>query len=157
MTVMNPWLFLVLLPAMALTTYRLTRLLVEDVFPPVLWLRDRLVGGWRPLTEKEQSMLTIESPNQWMSVVREPRVPNPAVADWHVQEIDGEQQRWARRWKRVPHWLADLLSCPFCASGWIGAGVVAGAWFAPAGLSVPVLCWFSAWALGGILAAQEWA
>jgi hypothetical protein len=45
---MNPWLFLVLLPAMALTTYRLTRLLVADTFPPVLWLRDRpLAAGVR--------------------------------------------------------------------------------------------------------------
>jgi uncharacterized protein DUF1360 len=136
---MNPWLFLVLLVPMALTTYRLTRLLVADDFPPVLWLRDRLVGGWRPLTAKEEAA--------------------PAAVSWRTQteEHDGVMERYAVRWRWVPHWLADLLSCPFCASGWIGAGVVAGAWFAPAGLSVPVLCWVSVWALGGILAAQEWA
>ena len=136
---MNPWLFLVLLVPMALTTYRLTRLLVEDTFPPVLWLRDRLVGGWRPLTAKEEAA--------------------PVAVPWRNQteEHDGVMERYVARWTWVPHWLADLLSCPFCASGWIGAGVVAGAWFAPAGASIPVLCWFSAWALGGIIAAQEWA
>jgi len=140
---MNPWLFLVLLPAMALTTYRLTRLVVADTFPPALWLRDRLVGGWRPLTQKEQSLIyeqkTLE-PRPWSSMV-----------------IDEVENRWVERARWVPHWLADLLSCPFCASGWIGAGVVAATWFAPAGLSAPVLCWFSAWAIGGLIAAQDWA
>lgn len=139
---MNPWLFLVLLPAMALTTYRLTRLLVEDTFPPVLWLRDRLVGGWRPLTEKE---------------LAQARSAGLAYMPWKTTAIDDVENRWVERARWVPYWLADLLSCPFCASGWIGAGVVAGAWFAPAGLSVPVLCWFSVWAIGGVLAAQEWA
>lgn len=139
MTGMNPWLFLVLLPAMALTTYRLTRLVVADTFPPALWLRDRLVGGWRPLTAKEEAA--------------------PVAVSWRNQteEHDGVMERYVVRWRRVPHWLADLLSCPFCASGWIGAAVVAATWFAPAGASVPVLCWFSAWALGGIIAAQDWA
>lgn len=139
---MNPWLFLILLPAMALTTYRLTRLVVADTFPPVLWLRDRLVGGWRPLTGKESEQA---------------RSAGLAYMPWKTTAIDDVENRWVERARWVPHWLADLLSCPFCASGWIGAGVVAGAWFAPAGLSVPALCWFSAWAIGGVLAAQEWA
>lgn len=146
---MNPWLFLVLLPAMALTTYRLTRLVVKDDFPPVLWLRDRLVGGWRPLTSRELE-----------------KYPDaPKYADRNARHgmlgaltvIDGDVNRYVQRARWVPHWLADLLSCPFCASGWIGMVVVAATWFAPAGLSVPVLCWASAWALGGILAAQDWA
>jgi hypothetical protein len=147
-TGMNPWLFLVLLLPMALTTYRLTRLIVEDTFPPVLWLRDRLVGGWRPLTSKESESHPLPVMEEGQS----------ATTAWlgGLTVIDGQMNRYVTRARWVPYWLADLLSCPFCASGWIGAGVVAGAWFAPAGLSVPVLCWFSAWALGGILAAQEW-
>lgn len=40
---METWLLLLV---MALATYRGTKLIVEDTFPPVLWLRDRLVGGW---------------------------------------------------------------------------------------------------------------
>lgn len=153
MTGMETWLLLLV---MSLATYRLTRLFVADTFPPVLWLRDRIVGGWRPLTEKERAKLTIENPNQWMSVVREPRVPNPAVADWHVQEIDGEEQRWVQRWRRSPFWLAELISCPWCASGWVALGVTAGVW-AVVGLPVPVLVWFATWAVGALLAGQEWA
>lgn len=139
---MNPWLFLVLLPAMALTTYRLTRLVVKDDFPPALWVRDRLVGGWRPLSSKESAQ------------VRSAGLP---PMGWMTTTIDDVDHRWVERKAWVPHWLADLLSCPFCASGWIGMVVVAATWFAPAGLSVPVLCWFSAWAIGGIVAAQDWA
>lgn len=30
---------------MALTSYRLTRLLVIDKFPPILWLREKLTGN----------------------------------------------------------------------------------------------------------------
>lgn len=150
---MDLWLLLLV---MSLATYRLTRLLVADTFPPVLWLRDRLAGGWRPLTEKEQEKLTIPSPDQWMSVVREPRVPNPAVADWHVQEIDGEQQRWVQRASWSPFWLAELVSCPWCASGWIAGAVTAGVW-STVGLPVPLLCWPAVWALGALIAAQEWA
>lgn len=146
---MNPWLFLVLLAPMALTTYRLTRLVVADTFPPALWLRDRLVGGWRPLTlkESERNPLPVMEEGQSATVAR--------LGGLTV--IDGQMNRYVERARWVPHWLTDLLSCPFCTSGWIGAAVVAGAWFAPAGLSVPVLCWFSVWAIGGALAAQEWA
>ena len=49
-----------LLIVMSLATYRLTRLVVADTFPPVLWLRDRLAGGWRPLTAKEQEQYVTE-------------------------------------------------------------------------------------------------
>lgn len=149
---MNPWLFLVLLPAMALTTYRLTRLIVTDTFPPALWLRDRLVGGWRPLTAKEEDRYVTDV----AAVVEGPAAsPHPELGA--LMRTDGQVNRYVRRWRWVPHWLADLLSCPFCASGWIGMAVVAATWFAPAGLAVPVLCWASVWALGGLLAAQEWA
>lgn len=39
---MHPVLSFVLL---ALTSYRLTRLLVVDKFPPILWVRERLTGN----------------------------------------------------------------------------------------------------------------
>lgn len=136
---MDLWLLLVL---MSLGVYRLTRLIVDDVFPPVLWLRDRLVGGWRPLTEVERVR------------VGHGRVPLP----FEVRDIDGVEHRYVRRVLWSPQWLADLLSCPFCASGWIALGVTGGVWWW-LGLVVPlaVLLWLAAWALGGLLAAQAWA
>jgi hypothetical protein len=56
----------------------------------------------------------------------------------------------------VPQWIADLLSCPWCASGWIALAVTAGTW-AWVGLPMPVLVWFAVWAVGALIAGQEWA
>lgn len=135
MTGMDLWLLLIV---MALATYRLTRLLVEDDFPPVLWARDRLAGGWRPLTAKEEAA--------------------PVAVPWRNQteEHDGVMERYVVRWRWVPQWLAELISCPWCASGWVALAVTAGTW-ALVGLPVPVLVWAAVWALGALLAAQEWA
>jgi len=135
---MPVWLLLIV---MSLATYRGTKLVVEDTFPPVLWLRDRLVGGWRPLTLKEQEI-----------VDRQPGGNHP----FPLTEVDGVQQRWNTRRSWSPFWLAELLSCPWCASGWVAAGVTAGTW-AVMGLPVPLLVWGAVWGAGALLAAQEWA
>lgn len=142
---MDLWLLLIV---MSLATYRLTRLVVEDVFPPVLWLRDRLVGGWRPLTLKEQE-------TKRLPVLEEGQSATMAGLG-QVQMVDGVLHRYVRRSKWSPQWLADLISCPFCASGWVAVGVTAATW-AVVGLPVPVLVWLATWAVGGVLAAQDWA
>lgn len=129
---MDTWLLLLV---MSLGTYRLTRLAVVDTFPPVLWARDRLAGGWRPMTDAERA------------------------ADWEpgqVEILDGIAHRYVRRVSWSPWWLAELVSCPWCCSGWVAAGVTGGVW-AVAGLPVPVLVWVAVWALGGLLAGQDWA
>jgi hypothetical protein len=133
---METWLLLLV---MSLATYRATRLVVADTFPPVLWLRDRLVGGWRPMTDKEWELLR--------SKEKKP---------WRTTGIDGVENRWVERKKWSPFWLAELLSCPWCASGWVALAVTAGVW-ATAGLAMPLLVWLATWALGALLAAQEWA
>ena len=135
---METWLLLLV---MSLAVYRLTRLVVADTFPPVLWLRDRLVGGWRPLTEKEWAQL---------------RSAGSAYMPWKTQTIDEVENRWVERKTWSPYWLAELLSCPWCASGWVALGVTAGTW-AVVGLPVPVLVWPAVWAASALLAAQEWA
>lgn len=145
---MDTWLLLVL---MSLAVYRLTRLVVEDTFPPVLWVRDRLVGGWRELTSAEMTGHRVPPLED-----EDPAVEVAGLGS--VSSIDGRLHRHLTRARWSPQWLADLLSCPFCASGWIAVGVAVGVW-AWLGLSVPllVLLWLAAWALGGLLAAQEWA
>jgi hypothetical protein len=142
----NAWLLLIV---MALATYRGTRLVVADTFPPVLWLRDRLVGGWRPLTEKEREQQVADA-RAWEDEEK------PWTSRFSVQMIDDVDNRWVERKKWSPFWLAELLSCPWCASGWVALGVTAGVW-AVAGLAMPVLVWLAVWAVGGLLASQEWA
>jgi hypothetical protein len=140
---METWLLLIV---MSLAVYRGTRLVVADTFPPVLWLRDRIAGGWRDLTAEEQHLLFGGA------------LPGDKVVElrkaWSVNP-EGEQ-RYLYRWKRSPFWLAELLSCPWCASGWVALVVTAGVW-AAAGLVMPVLVWLAVWAVGALLAAQEWA
>lgn len=142
---MDLWLLLLV---MSLATYRLTRLLVEDTFPPVLWVRDRLAGGWRPLTLKEQE-------TKRLPVVEEGQAVTMAGLG-QVRLVEGELHRYVRRWRWSPFWLADLLSCPWCASGWVALVVTAGVW-ATVGLPVPLLVWLAVWAVGALIAAQEWA
>lgn len=142
---MSLWLLLLV---MSLAVYRLTRLVVADSFPPVLWLRDRLVGGWRPLTlgESETNRLPVMEEGQSATV----------AYLGGLTVIDGEMNRYVNRKRWSPFWLAELLSCPWCASGWVALVVTAGVW-ATVGLPVPVLVWFATWAVGALIAAQEWA
>lgn len=143
---MSLWLLLLV---MALATYRLTRFLVEDTFPPVLWIRDRLAGGWRPLTEGEREQ-RVRDARAWHDAEK------PLPARWPTRDIGGVEHRWVKRWGWSPQWLADLISCPWCASGWVAAGVTASTW-AAVGLPVPVLVWLAVWAAGALIAGQEWA
>lgn len=140
---MSDWLLLLV---MSLAIYRLTRLIVADTFPPVLWLRDRLAGGWRPLSSSEQ-----RDYDYWQAQPEELR-----QSSFVVQEIDEVPHRWVTRVRWSPDWLADLVSCPWCASGWVALGVTAGVW-ATVGLPVPLLVWLATWAVGALIASQEWA
>lgn len=142
---MSLWLLLLV---MSLAVYRGTRLVVADTFPPVLWLRDRLVGGWRPLTLREQEQHRLPVMEEGQSAIM--------AGLGGVTLIDGEMNRYVERWERSPFWLAELLSCPWCASGWVALVVTAGTW-AMVGLAVPLLVWPAVWAAGALIAAQEWA
>jgi hypothetical protein len=142
---METWLLLLV---MSLAVYRLTRLVVADTFPPVMWMRDRIVGGWRPLTMKE-------SETNRLPVLEEGQSATVASLGG-LTKIDGVVHRHARRWRRSPFWLAELISCPWCASGWVALAVTGGVW-ATVGLPVPLLVWPAVWAVGALIAAQEWA
>jgi hypothetical protein len=143
---MDLWLLLVV---MSLAVYRGTRLVVEDTFPPVLWLRDRLAGGWRELTQGEFKDHPVPPLDDDADLV-------DVAGLGSVTSIDGRMHRYIERARWSPQWLGELVSCPWCASGWVAAGVTAGTW-AVVGLPVPLLVWGAVWAVGALLAAQDWA
>lgn len=127
---------------MVLTAYRATRLITKDDFPPLLWLRDRLAGGWRPLTEKEWV--------QWRAAPALKPKPFP------VQSVDDTTQRWVERKSWSPHWLAELVTCPWCASAYL-SGALTLAVDLTVGLPVPWLVGPAVWAATALLASREWA
>lgn len=138
-----------LIACMILASYRAARLAVKDTFPPVLWLRDRLAGGWRPLTEPEQEHNPSHRPSDEVPFVRDDRLGTMTL-------IDGEVHRYVRRARWSPHWLAELVTCPWCVSGWISAAVTAAVAFT-VGVPAPVLVWGAVWAGAALLASREWA
>lgn len=119
--------------AAVIAVYRLTRLGVKDDFPPILWLRDRLAGGWRPLTPKEQG-------EKWQD----------------EQDIGGVRSRYVHRATWSPYWLAELVSCPWCLSGWI-SGAVTALLDLNQSLPDPVLFGFGVWGGAALLASRKWA
>lgn len=135
---MPVWLLLVL---MALTVYRATRLVTTDDFPPLLWARDRISGGWRPLTAPELARYNEGSPSL-----------HPAAVERHgdVTELYVVRAPWS------PYWLAKLVSCAWCASGWI-AGAVTLAVDLAVGLPDPWLAGPAVWAAGALMASRSWA
>lgn len=141
----DPWF---LLAAMALATFILTKLVVDLDFPPVLWLRDRVVGGWRPLT-------LAEAQNHPLPVVREGQIVHTAWLG-AVTQTEGELERQAVRIPWIPLFFAELMSCPWCVSAWMAAGVTGGTWLT-VGLPVPVLMWAATWALGALMAQHDYA
>jgi len=144
---MSPWF---LLAGMSLATFILTKLIVDLDFPPVLWLRDRVVGGWREPTTREQhhEAFPVGEVEENATFVA------PSLGAFRL--ADGELQIYARRWKWVPFFFADLISCPWCTSAYAAAAVTGGTWLA-VGLPVPVLMWFAVWSLGALLAQHDWS
>jgi hypothetical protein len=144
---MPVWLLLIVI---SLAVYRLTRLIVKDTFPPVRWTRDRLVGGWRPLTSAEWAYVRSRDKDNALDLLKGER---PA---FQTEKIDGEVNRWVEKWPWVPEWLSDLLSCAWCASGWVSLAVVVAVAFT-VGVPAPVLVWPAVWGAGSLIAAQKWS
>lgn len=113
------WLYVVMV---CVATHRATRLVTRDDFPPILWLREGVIGwahgfGWAPRSR------------------------------WKDADYDHY-----RRW----HWLADLITCPWCAGVWLAAGIT---WLADRlvtdGLPGPLLVWATAAAVAGWLGRAD--
>ncbi len=141
---MNSILLLVL---MSLAAYRLTRLVVRDTLPPVLWVRDRLAGGWRDLTLEELEI-------HRLPVLKEGQQTTVAGLGAMTRSEDGALQRYVERKDWSPYWMADLLTCPWCASAYTSGAVVGLTWWL-VGVPVPFLAWLAVWAVAAVLASRE--
>ena len=131
---------------LALAVGRLTRFVVKDTFPPMLWVRDQLAGGWRQLTEAERRTLSTLRAAKGAEKYAE------LSKTWEVHP-DGEM-RYLYKQAWSPFWLGELITCPWCASGWITGGLTA-ATDITVGLPVPWLVGLAAWMIGGWLAAKS--
>ena len=143
---MSTWLLLI---CMAVANYRATRLVPKDDFPPIMWLRDRLAGGWRPLTTRELE----KYPTAPMDA---DRINGRHSVLGSVTRIDGRINRYVRRSRFSPYWLAELVSCPWCVSGWLAAALTA-AVALTVGVPAPLLVWGAVWGASALLASREWA
>lgn len=124
-------------------SYRLTRLITKDTFPPILWLRDRLAGGWRPLTEPEWDIFRTDG-RKVLGAVQD-------IGDTGVN-------RYVVRASWSPYWLAELLSCPWCASAYVSAALtVWGALWSWYTWPVALVVWLYAWGVAAVVASKEWA
>jgi hypothetical protein len=141
---MPVWLLILL---MTVAAYRLTRLVIRDTFPPVLWLRDHLAGGWRDLTEPEADTF-------WGGTELRQRL----VASKLYEEGDADNgpTRYVVRWKHSPYWLAELLTCPWCASAYVSGAVTLGVDLT-VGIPAPYLVGVAVWGGAAFLASKEWA
>lgn len=82
-----------LLAVMALTSFRLTWLVVRDSFPPIRWVREQLVElHWRHAEPVEYR---------------------------DMEESDTQYVDYRGPWS----WPAELITCHWCVSVWTSAGV----------------------------------
>lgn len=137
---------IVVLVLLCLTAYRATRLIVRDTFPPVLWLRDRLAGGWRAPTQAEVDLYAGAS-----SVERK-----RLALRWGYDPEAEEPQRFVVRHRWSPYWLAELITCPWCASAYV-SGALTATVDITYGIPVPWLVGPAVWAVSSLLASREWA
>lgn len=98
---------------LALATYRLTRLVTTDTFPPILRAREWLLRRW----PSEDTLFTLAE----------------------VKKLDRSGVTYYEHWETgiglfkdgdlykpsAPHWFGELISCNYCASVWVGFGVLA--------------------------------
>lgn len=122
------WTWLVLLVVLSLATFRLTRLITTDDFPLVRIPREWIVG------QKEPDHMRWDEDSH----------------TWEQPRYHGHEGKWY-------YWLGELITCPWCASGWVSLGLVlAVAWLTPRDAPVVdwLLLWWATWGAGSVPAAK---
>lgn len=122
------WLVLVLL---SLTTFRLTRLIIKDTFPPVAVPRDKIVSWFHPDDDWKIEWLAKRD------LAGKPFLDPPTG---HLGAVGRS--------------LAYLLTCPWCMSTWVGGGLV---WATTHWVSVPLpfLVWGAVIGISGLLSILD--
>lgn len=129
---MNPILILTLL---SLGVARATRLVVADTFPPIMAVRTWLYGLGHRVEWVEDlggtSSVSLGLKEAVTKIMGTPPTTRTVV-----------NTRWA--------WLGELVTCAWCASGWLSLGAVA--WAARVtSLPLPVAWWGATWLLGAVI------
>lgn len=119
------WLTFALL---AFASFRLTRLIVKDDFPPIAAFRSYIQRA-RPAVRK-----------QGLAV----RASNGHVERYDLDGGDPNEDPW--RW----WWAGELVSCHWCVSAYVAAGAVACVDIT-AGVPMPVLWAFATWGAAAVL------
>lgn len=150
---MTHWYVLVVL---ALTAYRVTRLIVKDDFPPILWVRDRLVGGWRRPTTAEWERFRAEAKATLAVTPLKPQQRRSVrLHQADVGDGKGESSAvWNDRKPWVPGWLAELLGCPWCVSAYV-SGALTALTDVTVGVPAPWLTAGAVWAVAAVLASRQ--
>jgi hypothetical protein len=143
---------IVLLVFLVLVAYRATRLIVKDTFPLVLWLRDRVAGGYRYPTRAEMYH------SNYPVGELEPHVTRivPGLRGLWSLDPDGRIQVWNSHWKNSPHWLAELITCPWCASAYVSGALVL-ITDCVIGVQWPWLMGGAVWAGSSLISSRSWA
>lgn len=90
----------------ALAVYRLSRLVTTDTFPPIKAARDWVLLRWPSATDDYAEAFTSDI--------------GPVNAAG--RPVFRERDTW---WASEPHWLGELVTCIYCSSVWVAAGVLA--------------------------------
>lgn len=102
-----------------LAVWRLTRLVTRDDFPPIKAAREWVLRRW-------PSGDTTFTAEEVVGIIEDPDAPAPFTGEGRV-EGTGRPVFWnGEEWQSEgDHWQGKLISCLWCASVWLAAGVMA--------------------------------
>jgi hypothetical protein len=119
---------LLLVILLCVAVYRVTRLVVEDAFPPIAVPREWLLNWWQP-------------DDDWI-------VAKKRDGSWKHPDAKPH-------WGSFGGSLRYLFSCPWCMSVWVGAAMVWGTDQLILSVPYPWLTWAASSAVTGLLFGLE--